>query len=51
MRDDSQGLAEFDPPFEVFEPAGRRIAVVLNSPHSGAHYPASLPRRLARSTR
>ena len=39
MRDDSQGLSEFDPPFEVFEPAGVACAIVLNSPHSGAHYP------------
>ena len=39
MRDDSQGLAEFDPPFDVFAPAGVTVPVVLNSPHSGAHYP------------
>jgi N-formylglutamate amidohydrolase len=39
MRDDSQGLSEFDPPFEVFEPAGFVHPIVLNSPHSGAHYP------------
>ena len=39
MRDDSQGLHEFDPPFDVFAPAGVAFPVVLNSPHSGAHYP------------
>jgi N-formylglutamate amidohydrolase len=37
MRDDS--LGEFDPPFEVFAPAGIAHPLVLNSPHSGAHYP------------
>ncbi len=41
MRDDSQGLSEFDPPFEVVEPARGRHPIVLNSPHSGAHYPAA----------
>ncbi len=41
MRDDPQGLSEFDPPFEVFDPAGVVHPVVLNSPHSGAHYPAA----------
>ena len=39
MRDDSQGLSEFEPPFEVIAPAGVVHPVVLNSPHSGAHYP------------
>ncbi|MDE3175742.1 MAG: N-formylglutamate amidohydrolase [Pseudomonadota bacterium] len=39
MRDDSQGLSEFKPPFEVVAPAGVVQPVVLNSPHSGAHYP------------
>jgi N-formylglutamate amidohydrolase len=39
MRDDSQGMEEFDPPFDVFAPAGVTVPVVLNSPHSGAHYP------------
>jgi len=39
MRDNSLGLSEFDPPFEVLAPAGAAHAVVLNSPHSGAHYP------------
>ena len=39
MRDDSQGLSEFEPPFEVLAPAGVLYPVVLNSPHSGAHYP------------
>jgi N-formylglutamate amidohydrolase len=39
MHDDSQGLSEFDPPFELLEPAGASHPVVLNSPHSGAHYP------------
>jgi N-formylglutamate amidohydrolase len=41
MRDDQLGLSEFDPPFEVFEPAGFAHPIVLNSPHSGAHYPAA----------
>jgi len=41
MRDDSQGLEEFDPPFDVFAPAGVAGPIVLNSPHSGAHYPPS----------
>ena len=40
MRDDSQGLHEFDPPFDVYEPAGVLHPVVLNSPHSGAQYPS-----------
>jgi N-formylglutamate amidohydrolase len=40
MRDHSQGLSEFDPPFEVVAPAGIVHPIVLNSPHSGAHYPA-----------
>jgi N-formylglutamate amidohydrolase len=39
MRDDSQGLTEFDPPFDVYAPAGSAGPVVLDSPHSGAHYP------------
>ena len=39
MRDDSLGLTDFEPPFEVFEPAGFSHPIVLNSPHSGAHYP------------
>ena len=39
MRDESQGLSEFEPPLEVFAPAGVTCPVVLNSPHSGAHYP------------
>ena len=41
MRDPSQGLSEFDPPFEVLQPAGVEHPIVLNSPHSGAHYPAA----------
>ena len=39
MRDDSQGLLDFDPPFEVVAPAGVVHPLVLNSPHSGSHYP------------
>jgi N-formylglutamate amidohydrolase len=39
MRDESQGLSDFDPPFEVFAPAGAQHPVVLSSPHSGAIYP------------
>jgi N-formylglutamate amidohydrolase len=39
MRDESQGLSDFDPPFEVFAPAGVRHPIVLSSPHSGALYP------------
>jgi N-formylglutamate amidohydrolase len=39
MQDASQGLSEFDPPFEVFERGGAAAPVVLNSPHSGSHYP------------
>src|SRR3954463_2883866 len=30
---------EFDPPFEIIEPAEWRGAVVFNSPHSGSVYP------------
>jgi N-formylglutamate deformylase len=30
---------EFDPPFEIIEPADYRGAVVFNSPHSGRIYP------------
>jgi N-formylglutamate amidohydrolase len=41
MRDDSQGLEAFDAPFEVYAPAGFAGPIVLNSPHSGAHYPPS----------
>ena len=41
MRDDSQGLEEFDPPFDAYAPAGAAGPIVLNSPHSGAHYPTS----------
>jgi len=41
MRDDSLGLSDFDPAFEVCEPAGVEHPIVLNSPHSGAHYPAA----------
>ncbi len=41
MRDESQGLAEFEPPFDVFAPVGAAGAIVLNSPHSGAHYPSA----------
>jgi len=41
MRDDSLGLSDFDPAFEVYEPAGVEHPIVLNSPHSGAHYPAA----------
>jgi len=32
---------DFDPPFEVLEPAELRGAVVFNSPHSGSIYPRS----------
>lgn len=32
---------QFDPPFEVVEPAFSRVPVVFNSPHSGNQYPAS----------
>lgn len=39
MDDESQGLQEFSPPFDLFEPAGFVHPLVLNSPHSGAHYP------------
>jgi N-formylglutamate amidohydrolase len=39
MRDESQGLSDFDPPFELFAPAGAQHPVVLSSPHSGAIYP------------
>jgi N-formylglutamate deformylase len=31
--------AEFDPPFEVLEPAEWRAPIVFNSPHSGRIYP------------
>jgi N-formylglutamate amidohydrolase len=41
MRDDSLGLSDFDPAFEVYQPAGVEHPIVLNSPHSGAHYPAA----------
>jgi len=30
---------ELNPAFRVFEPAGERVAFVLNSPHSGRSYP------------
>ncbi len=30
---------EFDPPFEILEPAEWRGPVVFNSPHSGRVYP------------
>ena len=39
MQDESQGLSDFDPPFEIFAPAGAQHPVVLSSPHSGALYP------------
>ena len=39
MHDESQGLQDFDPPFDVCEPAGVQHPVVLSSPHSGALYP------------
>ena len=39
MRDESQGLQDFDPPFDVCEPAGVQHPLVLSSPHSGATYP------------
>jgi len=35
----SQSQHEFDPPFEILEPAEWRGAVVFNSPHSGRVYP------------
>jgi N-formylglutamate amidohydrolase len=38
MRDDSQGLSDFDSPFEIVGTEGAE-PLVLNSPHSGAHYP------------
>ena len=41
MRDESHGLSEFDPAFEVLQPAGFGQPIVMNSPHSGAHYPAA----------
>ena len=39
MGDESQGLQDFDPPFDVCEPAGAQRPLVLSSPHSGALYP------------
>ena len=30
---------EFDPPYEILEPAEGRGPVVFNSPHSGSVYP------------
>ena len=39
MQDESQGLSDFDPPFEILAPAGTLHPIVLSSPHSGAHYP------------
>ena len=33
--------AEFDPPFEVLEPARLATPLIFNSPHSGRHYPAA----------
>ena len=53
----SAGVAdEFDPAFDIVEPAERSSAVVFNSPHSGALYPTSFlessrldPRALRRS--
>jgi len=39
MEMDEHGLSAFDPPFEVVAPYGVSQPVVLNSPHSGAHYP------------
>jgi N-formylglutamate amidohydrolase len=39
MGDESQGLQDLDPPFDVCEPAGAQHPVVLSSPHSGAIYP------------
>jgi N-formylglutamate amidohydrolase len=41
------GGPEFDPPFEVLEPAALTSAVVLSSPHSGRVYPS----RFLRSAR
>ena len=41
---DGHAEADFDPPFEVIEPTGFRAPVVLNSPHSGAIYPADFLR-------
>ena len=35
----SQAPDEFDPPFEILEPAEWRGAVIFNSPHSGKIYP------------
>jgi N-formylglutamate deformylase len=35
----TQSGDEFDPPFEVLQPAACRGAVVFNSPHSGSVYP------------
>ncbi len=39
MRDESQGLQDLDPPFDVRQPAGVQHPLVLSSPHSGALYP------------
>jgi N-formylglutamate amidohydrolase len=39
MRDESQGLQDLNPPFDVCEPAGVQHPLVLSSPHSGAIYP------------
>ena len=33
--------ADFDPPFEVLEPARLATPLIFNSPHSGRVYPAS----------
>ena len=41
---EGHGEAEFDPPFEVIEPKRFRAPIVLNSPHSGAIYPANFLR-------
>jgi N-formylglutamate amidohydrolase len=38
MREDPHGMSEFDPPFEILR-TGAAAPVVLNSPHSGSHYP------------
>ncbi len=37
--DGGGGGTEFDPPFDVLEPAALTSAVVLSSPHSGRNYP------------
>ncbi len=39
MRDDDFGLVELATPFEVIEPKTALAPIVLNSPHSGSHYP------------